>query len=189
MQEQRGRFDRMANRHENGTAPRAVAAWQLFQTPPELATRLVASLNLREGERVLEPSAGLGRLIKAALPYGPGKLTACEIAPQCAAELFRLEREGLTLIQRDFLTVDPEETGLFDAVAMNPPFHMREDIRHINHALTFLRPGGRLAAVCMDTEHRERALRPIADTWEKLPPQTFKAEGTQVPCVLLTITA
>lgn len=189
MDEMRPRFETMANRKENGSAPRVVAAHQLFQTPPHLAKRLVGLLNLSPGASVLEPSAGLGRLIREVLPFGPSKLTAVEIAPQCAAELYRMEREGLTLIQRDFLTVTRAEIGTFDAVAMNPPFHLRDDIRHILHALDFLNPGGTLAALCLDTPHRERALAHLCTTWEKIPAGAFRSEGTQVPTVLLTIRA
>lgn len=183
MDEMRPRFEKLAARHENGTAPRAVSAYQLFQTPPEIAARLVALLG--SPSRVLEPSAGLGRLLDALPPCGT---VAIEAAPQCAGELFRQDRPGVKILQRDFLTVTPTETGLFDAVAMNPPFHMRADIRHILHAVEFLRPGGKLAALCMDTPHRARALQHLAATWERIPEKAFHAEGTDVACVLLTIT-
>lgn len=186
MEEMTPRFDRLRDRHQNGAAPRAVSAYQLFQTPEDLAARLLALLDLKPGQSLLEPSAGLGRLVRAAGQYGPGKITAVEIATQCAGELFRMD--GLTLLQRDFLTVTPEETGLFDACAMNPPFHLRSDIRHILHALQFLRPGGRVAALCLDTHHREQSLRALSSTWEKIPAGAFRAEGTGVACVLLTIT-
>lgn len=199
MDEQRPRFERMAGRHENGTAPRAVSAYQLFQTPPDLAAQLVASLNLQPGARILEPSAGLGRLLDAlasspspqvpSSPSPPLAVTAIEIAPNLCAELFRQHRPGVKLMQRDFLTVFPEETGHFDAIVMNPPFHLRSDIRHIEHALAFLRKGGTLAALCMDTQHRHLTLRHQSATWHEVPAGTFRAEGTQVPCIHLTITA
>ena len=182
MDEMRPRFERLAQRHENGTAPRAVSAYQLFQTPPELAQRLVALLG--EPERALEPSVGLGRLLDA-LPAP--QWTAVEVSDGLCAELYRQNREKVTLLQRDFLTVTPEETGLFDAVAMNPPFHMRSDIAHIEHALSFLRPGGRLAALCLDTRHRHNALRSRADYWQQIPAGAFKSEGTSVATVLLSI--
>lgn len=180
----RPRFDRMAQRHENGTAPRAVSAFQLFQTPQEIARRLVAAAAVLPGMRVLEPSAGLGRLLYA-LPRC--EVTAVELAPNIAAELYRQELEGVTLLQRDFLQCHPGELGRFDRVVMNPPFHMRADIRHILHARQFLKPGGKLAALCFDTSHRCDALRPLASTWEELPPGVFAKEGTHVATVLLTM--
>lgn len=189
IEEMRPRFAALATRHEDGTAPRAVSTFQLFQTPPELAARLVAALDLAPGSRVLEPSAGLGRLLDALAPHQPREIVAVEIAAACAGELFRQDRSSNRIMQRDFLALRPEDTGEpFDAVAMNPPFHMRADIRHIRHALTFLRPGGKLAALCLDTQHRHTALSALADTWDAIPAGAFKGEGTQVPTVLLTIT-
>ena len=183
------RFAKLAGRHENGTAPRAVVAFQLFQTPPPLAARLVAALELKPGARVGEFSAGLGRILDALAPYKPAEVVAVEVAPQCAAELFRQNRPGVTLLQRDFLACTPAELGQFDAVAVNPPFHMRADVRHILHARTFLKPGGRLSALCFDTPQRVKALRHLSVTWEQIPAGTFGKEGTSVPTVMLTINA
>lgn len=187
MEEMRPRFQRIAGRHENGTAPRAVAVFQLFQTPPPLAARLVSKLGLRPGARILEPSAGLGRILDALQPFAPSEVVAVEMATDCAAELFRQERPGVTIKQRDFLTLTPDDLGAFDAIAMNPPFHMRADIRHIEHARKFLKPGGILAAICMAGQKREERLRPLARTWEPIEARAFKDTGTQVDTVLLTI--
>lgn len=187
----RPRFARLADRHENGSAPRAVTAFQLFQTPAPLAARLVSLLGLAPGARVLEPSAGLGRLLAAlaSSPTPPASVVAVDVSASCTGELYRLRLPGVSILQRDFLTLSPDEIGTFDAVAMNPPFHMRADIRHIRHALTFLKPGGRCVALCLDTKERAAALRPIADTWEQLPAGIFRAEGTNVATVLASFTA
>lgn len=189
MAEARPRFVALASRHEDGTAPRAVTAHQLFQTPPEIAALMVQMLNPEAGARVLEPSAGLGRLLDALAPFAPSEIVAVEIAPDCAHELRQQARPGVTILQRDFLTVLPDEIGHFDAVVMNPPFTMRSDIRHIRHALDFLKPGGRMAALCLDTHRRESALRHDAIEWMKLPAGAFKAEGTNVPAILATFSA
>lgn len=70
---------------------------------------------------------------------------------------------------------------------MNPPFHMRSDIKHILHALTFLKPGGTLAGICMAGHRREQTIRPLCSTWEPLPAETFRAEGTKTPAILFSI--
>jgi SAM-dependent methyltransferase len=185
----RPRFTTLRDRPDNGTAPRAVSAFQLFQPPAVVAAQLVASLNLARRARVLEPSAGLGRLIDALADTDPAEVVAVETSPAIAAELYRQNRPGVTLRQRDFLTCSPNEFGTFDAVIMNPPFHRRSAIRHSRHALNFLRPGGRLAAICMAGPHREKLLRPLAATWTPLPAGSFRAEGTTIDAVLLTISA
>lgn len=188
MDAQRARFHRIENRHENGTAPRAVTAYQLFQTPPEVADRLCRLLDLQPGARILEPSAGLGRLIDAAHLFKPSEIVAIEKAQTVAEELRSQGREAVRVIESDFLTVEPGDLGSFDAVIMNPPFHMRDDIRHIEHARTFLKFGGKLAAVCMDTEHRRQRLQPEAIDWIPLGADAFKSAGTAVPTVLCTFT-
>lgn len=185
MEEIRPRFQALENRYENGTAPRAVSAFNLFQTPVAMAATLIGLLELKPGERILEPSAGLGRLIDACTPFAAQEIVAIEMAPQCASELFRQERTNLIIKQRDFLTVTPADIGQFDAIAMNPPFHMRADIRHIEHALKFLRPGGRLAAICMSGPARTARLKPLSSTWIECGAKQF--EATQTATVMMLI--
>lgn len=183
----RSRFERIADRHENGTAPRAVVVYQLFQTPPEVASRMAALLGLKPGERILEPSAGLGRLLDAVAPYRPSEVVAVEQSADCARELYAQERQGVTLKQGDFLAMTPNDLGDFDAVIMNPPFHRGADIRHIEHAFRFLRPGGRVVALCLATDSRRQRFEPIADQWEDLPEGTFGKEGTRVATSMMLI--
>jgi len=57
-----------------------VAVPQLFPTPPELADRMVALADIRPGQRVLEPSAGTGRIIDAIRRTAHGyAITAVEL--------------------------------------------------------------------------------------------------------------
>jgi SAM-dependent methyltransferase len=187
----RDRFAALRSRHEDGTAPQAVAAHQLFQTPEPIAARLAALLPAFSGAaRVLEPSAGLGRILRALRDVpGIAETVAVEVDRELCGCLFRMDLPGVRIMQRDFLTVTPAETGLFDAVAMNPPFTMRADIAHIRHALRFLKPGGILAGICMAGRQREEALWDIAETWEELPAGTFREAGTNVPSILFSIRA
>lgn len=180
------RFETMRNRHTNGTAPRAISAFQLFQTPPALAERMAEIAGIQPGHTVLEPSAGLGRLLVPIMDRMPSHVTACELSADCCRELFQ-RFPDVSLLQRDFLTVPQGAT--FDRIVMNPPFHMRSDIAHTRHALGFLKSGGTLVGLCMDTRHRKSALRHLADHWEKIPAGTFRSEGTNVPTVLFRITA
>lgn len=187
----RERFERIQHRHENGTAPRAVVAHQLFQTPPDLAEKLVSRLishaGSLEGKAVLEPSAGLGRILDALAPHKPGELVAVDQSPQCI-DILHKRTDLMAVHCADFLSLTLKELCLFDAIAMNPPFTMRSDIKHILHAKKMLFPGGVLVALCMDTPQREQALKPLCESWEPIPAGTFRREGTEVPTVLLTMT-
>lgn len=183
MDAMRPRFAALRTRHEDGTAPRAVTAYQLFQTPPTLAARMADLADIQPHHHVLEPSAGLGRILTALAGKAPERITACEISPECSRELFQ-NFPDISLLQGDFLTRSP---GTFDRIVMNPPFHMRDDIRHTRHALTMLAPRGVLVGLCLHTRHRIEALQPLADHWETIPAHTFKSEGTAVEAILFRI--
>ena len=179
-----------------------VSVPQLFTTPKELAVR-IAELCLdpihygnevkgwnRNSFRILEPSAGTGMLVGAlgSSWHPDGELVAIEINTYLSN---RLEAEfPLTkVLNKDFLEVT--DIGLFDRVVMNPPFVHASDIRHIKHALNFLKPEGRLIAICANGPRQHQQLRPLAEDsggfWESLPEGTFLNEGTNVRTALLVI--
>lgn len=185
------RFAALASRHTDGTAPRAVSSFNLFQTPPAIAERMAEALPaLGAGARILEPSAGLGRLYRAArAKFNEAGIVLVENASQCCAELYTMTEHDAraTLKQADFLTLTPADTGgLFDAVIMNPPFKQGRDIKHIRHALDFLRPGGRLVAICAAGPRQRAALAPLGE-WLDLPAGSFRSEGTGVDAALMVI--
>ena len=185
MDEARPRFESLRDRHTNGTAPQAIAAHQLFQTPADLAARMVELAGITAAHHVLEPSAGLGRILRPIIAAGPASVTACEINAELSGELFRTFPD-VTLWQGDFLDRNP--SPVFDRIVMNPPFTMRSDLKHVAHALKFLRPGGVLVGLCLSTHHRETALRASCDVWEVIPAGAFRAEGTNVETILFRIT-
>ena len=186
MMQEAGRFSALASRHEDGTAPRAVASFNLFQTPEEIAARMAAMLPT-EAKSILEPSVGLGRLYTATRAAVPGaSFVLVENSPECMQEVYRMtgDHKNVQLLQSDFLECGPAG---FDAVIMNPPFKMGRDIKHIMHALEFLKPGGLLVSLCYDGTRQNAKLRPLCDSWEVLPAGAFKSEGTNAGAVLLTI--
>jgi precorrin-6B methylase 2 len=83
----------------------------------------------------------------------------------------------------DFLACNGD-LGTFDRIVMNPPFERGDDIRHIEHALTMLRPGGRLVALCANGPRQREAFQARADYWEDLPAGSFKQQGTGVNVAL-----
>lgn len=182
MADERPRFMRLAKKE---SAPRAVSAFNLFQTPEPLAARLAG---MAIGGRTLEPSAGLGRLYRAVRSIRPDcHITLVEMAPQCCGELYRaLESDSnAALVQGDFLDCTPERLGLFDSVVMNPPFKQWRDIKHILHAKQFLRPGGRLVGICADGPRQREKLKPTASQWIELPPGSFKEAATNVSAAIV----
>ncbi len=171
-----------------------VSALNLFQTPPELADRLAGCLLPVMGDdaRILEPSAGLGRLYRAVRQAGhAGPVVMVEQSADCCRELYALtvDDDRATLKQGDFLARDTVALGgLFDGVIIHPPFRQWRDIKHIQHALTLLKPGGRLVAICANGPRQRDKLMPRADQWHDLPAGTFREAGTAVNAALAVYT-
>lgn len=165
---------------------RTVSAFNLFQTPEPIALQMSGMLDLRDDHRVLEPSAGLGRLYKAIRFRKDSHVTLIDSNPDCCRELYLMTEPDTQscLLQRDFLAVNPQEIGLFDRIIMNPPFKRGTDITHIEHARQFLAPGGRLVALC---SAGPRQAKKYGDHWEMLPAGSFKSEGTSVNVAIVTI--
>lgn len=163
-----------------------VAAPMLYPTPAWLAEKVVELADIQPGHHVLEPSAGIGNLLKAIPCVRPaGSVTAVEIAWSMGTYL---EPYADRVLSEDFLGCNGN-LGTFDRIVMNPPFNQGADIQHIRHAQTFLKPGGKLVAICANGPRQQDTLKPLASYWEDLPEDTFKDAGTQVRTALLVIEA
>ncbi len=114
-----------------------------YSTPARLAAWMVELLDIQPGQRVLEPSAGEGDLVRAALAACPGaSIDVLEIQPALQA---LLEQEGYRLVGTDFLAYRPGP--MYHRIVMNPPFKNGLDIWHILYAFDLLAYGGRLATI------------------------------------------
>lgn len=194
---ERTEFDDMRDQLRHGV--KVVSAPQLFPTPSDLAARMVDLAGLTVGMRVLEPNGGTGAILAelpGVVPFGEKRQTALDVV---AVEYSHPLAEGLkqsglagSVVCGDFLQCG-DELGKFDAVLMNPPFENAADIKHITHALTMLKPGGRLVAICANGPRQQAVLRPLVEArggeWEDLPPDTFKEQGTGVRTALMMIPA
>lgn len=178
---------------------KVVTAPNLFPTPRALAVRMVDLAGVQPGHRVLEPSAGTGELVAVIVSHGflgfecGGRLVTVEINSELAEGLREQRRRTLyangdnyDVRCGDFLECNGD-LGTFDRVLMNPPFDHGSDLRHILHALAFLKPGGRLVAICANGPRQQAELQSRAESWEELPAGTFA--GTNVRAVLLSMTA
>jgi predicted RNA methylase len=151
-----------------------------FPTPRPLAAQMAELAEIGHGTRVLEPSAGSGRLADAARDRG-GFVTCIE----CNHTLHQLLiAKGHRAVLARFPET-PLAIEAFDAVVMNPPFEDGQDGRHVREAFERLVPGGRLVAI---TGEHPWFANDVASTrfraWvatvclfhdEKLPAETFNA--------------
>jgi phospholipid N-methyltransferase len=169
-----------------------ISAPQLFPTPASTAARMVEEASIKDGDTVGEFSAGTGRIIAAiykTIDRSKIELTAVEINLPLSRSL-ATAYSSIKVVHADFLECG-DELGLFDRIIINPPFAQGQDIAHIKHAVTFLKPGGRLVAICANGPRQNAELLPLVEsfggTWEPLPEGTFNQSGTNVNTVLLTL--
>jgi hypothetical protein len=163
--------------------------YQFYETPPDLACRMVAIADVRAGHLVLEPSAGKGAILKA-MPLN-GDRTAVELNGAMVDLLALADR----VHYGDFLGCDGE-LGTFDRIIANPPFRNGQDVDHVTHMYHLLKPGGILVTVMSPAWQYRMDSKPSAfRTWleqlphevEDLPEGTFKCSGTNVRSLLITI--
>jgi SAM-dependent methyltransferase len=184
-------FENLEESLRRGGGVDVVSSPQLFPTPAELARQVVDMADIRPGQEVLEPSAGTGRLLEPlynsegteCLCEPKGRLVAVEVNQKLAALLTR------TYVNADVYCADFLEEngrlGKFDRIIMNPPFVNGSDIKHIEHARSFLKPGGRLVAICANGPRQQEKLKPAAVEWHDLPQGSFAPSGTNVNAAIV----
>lgn len=165
-----------------------------FPTPAPVVERLIELADIAPGMTALEPSAGTGNIV-AGLHAAGAVVDAIELLDKNIAAL---KTQGLaTLIGiGDFLETPAQP--IYDRVVMNPPFERQADIKHVLHALRFLKPDGLLVSVMassvtfrdnkLTTDFRA-LIRERGGEIEGLPEGSFKSSGTGVNTVIVTIPA
>ena len=157
--------------------------FQAFYTPPEIVHRMAALAQVERHHRFLEPSAGTGRILEA---IWTRDIRAVEIDP-ALAEALRVSWPDAGVTTGDFLSLGESVLGRFDRIVMNPPFTQGQDVAHILHARSLLRPGGRLVAICGNGPKQRAVLEPLAAVWIELPSGAFKKSGTNVATAIVVI--
>lgn len=167
--------------------------YQFFETPSDIVDMLIGAVDVESGMTVLEPSAGKGAIARPVRELGA--YVECIEANQNMA--YYLLQEGFASTWDDFLDVPvPAEENRVDRVLMNPPFSRSQDIQHVRRAYDWLKSDGRLAAVMgvgwtfrndrRAVEFREW-LDDVGGEYSSLPEGSFKASGTAVSTVLVSI--
>lgn len=152
-----------------------VSAPSLFPTPYAVAIDLVELADIEPGHSVLEPSAGTGAILDAIKATVPSAIVE-------AVEYNQALAQALGARCADFLALTPQELGTFDRIVMNPPFGGAADIKHIRHALNFLKPGGRLVAICANGPRQNKAFG--SNIVKELPSGTFNGTGVR-SCIVV----
>lgn len=112
-----------------------------FPTPKHVAKEMVNYADIKEGMKVLEPSAGNGNIADAISETG----VIPDVA-EISGELRQiLEAKGYNIVANDFMSINNK--NYYDRIIMNPPFSNGLDIEHIRHAHDLVKPGGVIIAI------------------------------------------
>ena len=116
--------------------------YNFFATNAALSAKAADLLDTGRDLLVLDPSAGLGALLKAAKEamHHTAKFHYCEIQDVFHSSLRDFEYRG-----NDFMEYNPGQ--MYDAIIMNPPYRNRQAISHTEHAWKCLKSGGRIVTI------------------------------------------
>lgn len=114
-------------------------AYDFYATPSETIRTFLANFDgISSGDRILEPSAGNGQIIKALREGGyDNRIDAVELRPE---ERGTLEALADNVTIGSFFDYEPD-CG-YDVIIGNPPYSLALDF--INKSLELLHPGGLL---------------------------------------------
>lgn len=166
--------------------------FDFFPSPEAVVNQALNYLGeIKPGQLLLEPSAGVGAIALAAARRG-AVVQCYEFSPVNFKALSE-KAELMRVVQADFLTVEPQP--IYDFVVMNPPFSSQRDIDHILHAYRFLKPGGRLvsvasASVGFRSNRKTVEFRELVESCGFIEPMSegsFKESGTMVRTVFVVM--
>jgi len=186
----------------DGEAPHA-NPHSFFETPMAVIERMFEYGRLSDvapGGIVMDPSCGSGAILDAVWQrlggqQIPFRLLGIELDFE---RYLTASRRFRTIVWGDFLEAEaPTRQELADRILMNPPYSAPGApllwLDHVQHAITWLAPGGILVAIVpQGFQYRQdrrlvefRAFLQMCGGWEKLPADAFKASGTDVQTSLL----
>lgn len=165
-----------------------------FATPEPVGYKMVQWAGLKDGDRVLEPSAGHGAISRFFSPNTDNTIIepSSRLAPQA-----QMNTDNAKLINGYF--EDLHIGNKYDAVTMNPPFGTggKTAIEHVAKAFKHLRNGGRVIAIIPRGAMADKRF----DAWYEsddardahmvgevlLPGVTFERAGTKVATRIVII--
>lgn len=166
-----------------------------FPTPKNIIEQMLNHADIRDGEKILEPSAGNGNILDSITAHiQTNGITATIEAVEWNHSLREiLELKNYKLVSNDF--IEYAKYNYYDKIIMNPPFEKNQDIQHVQHAYKCLNNNGRLVAIMSPhfTFANDSASVNFREWlegrgyYEKLPEGAFKDSGTNVNTIMVII--
>lgn len=170
-----------------GSYTDAQKEYQFFETPDDLAKRLVKMANICPGESVLEPSAGRGAIVKHIKGKYEGNCDCIELHTE--NEIY-LSQQGYYVVGDDFLRFNRK----YDVIIANPPFRFQQDVIHITHMIELANRcvvSVASSSVIFRTNKKTIEFRELIDSLDgeiiPLPEDSFKESGTKVNTCIVHI--
>ena len=169
--------------------------YQFFATPDSLADELVSHSEclIQYRQRILEPSAGQGSIVKAINRCLPSARIDC-FELMDVNQIMLKQIPTVNFLGDDFFKRD--KSLKWDCIIANPPFSKNQDIDHIREMYECLDDGGRMVTVSSNhwrrsTFKKEMAfaawLETIGAVVHDIEADTFKESGTSVSANFIII--
>lgn len=168
-----------------------IKKFQFYPTPKELAQKLVELAELKETDKVLEPSAWQGAISDLIMK---NKKTLVELKDDNFNILKEKEfyNDDCRVVNRDFLKCYIKDLWKFQKIIANPPFSKSQDVKHILHMYDLLEKWWRLVSIASSSiETRQGKLyeqfRNLDPQFIKIKENSFKESWTMVNTVIVII--
>jgi hypothetical protein len=166
--------------------------FQFFATPDSIADYLVKLSDIKDGDAILEPSAGQGAIIEAI--YRKNKNVTVFAVELMDVNSMILTKKGFAHEKNDYLQA--KTYFLYNKIIANPPFSMNQDIDHITKMYCDCKPGGRIVTIAskhwqLSNNKKETTFR----NWLKeidaeiieIGKGSFKESGTMISSCIIVI--
>lgn len=145
---------------------------QFYPTPEDLAEEMLCMADAKEGESILEPSAGRGALVK-----GVADKSRVDCVELSSVNAEYLKSQGFNVIGSDFIDLSTDLK--YDLVIMNPPFCSGQAQEHLKKALEHLKPGGRVVA-CLPASMAQKSYKGFEAEYSEVYRDKFEGTGASV---------
>lgn len=162
------------------------------ETSKQVIDGLLKGLNIKSGDRILEPSAGYGLLADGIkLNYPTSKLECVELNQNCKHVL---NDKGYNVVGSDFFLFNPNYK--YDFIIAAPNFRDNIDCKHVMKMFDLLKTGGVVSSIMSpywmtgnsDLQISFRKwLEGKSYSIDMLPDNTFMENGNTVPTVIIKI--
>lgn len=186
------------NEIQNGAKINLKKDFQFYETPQELADKIVSLAVVENTDKVLEPSGGQAAIIKALRRANKFcKIRTYELMEDNYKVLRTKENElDFEVVHCDFLGQVEKDSKKYDKIIANPPFTKNQDIEHVYAMFKCLKDGGKIVSVmsnhwrnstnAKETNFREFIESVDAEIYE-VDAKTFKESGTNIASCIVVI--